>query len=121
MSTRTRLNCWKILGPEGTFISVLTYIEVFQGILRDPEPERSRRSFQAFVGSSPAIALDTAVAEQCARLRQYFQDRGQRPARRGYDLLIAATALEYDLMLVTRNVRDYVDIPGLKLYPGSTG
>jgi predicted nucleic acid-binding protein len=29
--------------------------------------------------------------------------------------LIAATALEHNLTLVTRNVRDYAEVPGLRL------
>ena len=41
---------------------------------------------------------------------------GKRVNSRALDLLIAATALEYDLTLVTRNTEDYGDIPGLKLY-----
>jgi len=32
------------------------------------------------------------------------------------DLFIAATALTYDHTLVTRNMDDYKDISGLKLY-----
>jgi predicted nucleic acid-binding protein len=32
------------------------------------------------------------------------------------DLLIAATALKHNLTLVTRNVKDYDDIPDLGLY-----
>ncbi len=32
------------------------------------------------------------------------------------DLLIAATALHYDLTLVTRNVKDFQRTPGLRLY-----
>ena len=32
------------------------------------------------------------------------------------DLLIAATALTHDLMLLTRNLRDFEHVPGLDLY-----
>jgi predicted nucleic acid-binding protein len=35
---------------------------------------------------------------------------------RALDLLIAAPALEHQLTLVTRNLGDYNDIPGLDLY-----
>jgi tRNA(fMet)-specific endonuclease VapC len=35
------------------------------------------------------------------------------------DLLIAATALYYDLTLLTRNIRDFHHIPQLKLYQPS--
>jgi predicted nucleic acid-binding protein len=35
---------------------------------------------------------------------------------RALDLMNAAIALEHDLILVTRNIEDYKDIPDLKLY-----
>jgi predicted nucleic acid-binding protein len=44
-----------------------------------------------------------------------------RPVRQqigDFDLLIAATALVHDLILVTRNLRDFRLVPGLTLYSG---
>jgi len=41
----------------------------------------------------------------------------KRVKSRALDLINAAIALERDLTLVTRNVEDYKDIPGLQLYP----
>ena len=35
---------------------------------------------------------------------------------RAMDLLIAATALEHDLVLVTRNTRHYADVADLRLH-----
>ena len=102
--------------PEGAYISIVTYMEVFQGSLRRDDPAEGARLLRAFVVNVPVIPVTIAVAERCARLRQHFLDQGQRPTRRGFDLLIAATAIEHDLTLVTRNVRDYADIPGLTLY-----
>ncbi len=102
--------------PEGTFISILTYIEVFQGTIRDPSPDVAMQALQDFLSGTSIVSVTIPIAERCARLRQHFLDLGQRPMRRGFDLVIAATALEYDLTLVTRNVRDYADIPDLKLY-----
>jgi predicted nucleic acid-binding protein len=43
------------------------------------------------------------------RLLRYCQDIA-------LDLLIAATALEYDLTLVTDNIEDFKDIPDLNLH-----
>ena len=104
------------LGEEGTFISIVTYIEVFQGVLRDPRPDDAMRALQDLIAGTPILELGIPTAERCASLRQHFLDLGQRPTRRGFDLVIAATALEHDLTLATRNVRDYADIPDLKLY-----
>ena len=49
-------------------------------------------------------------------LRAELQQHGQRVRLRVLDLLTAATALEHDLTLVTRNLADYEDIPDLALY-----
>jgi len=42
--------------------------------------------------------------------------QGKRVNNRALDLLIAATAIEHDLTLVTRNLQDYGDIPGLETF-----
>ena len=104
------------LTSDGTYISIITYMEVFQGTLRGDNPTVRQARLDEFVQNSPVLHLTIPIAERCARLRQHFLDLGQRPARCGFDLLIAATALEYDLTLVTCNVRDYADIPDLRLY-----
>lgn len=55
-----------------------------------------------------SVPVDDAIAERAGRLR-----RGTR--RRLPYALIAATALEHRLTLVTRNVRDFEGIRGLRL------
>jgi hypothetical protein len=37
------------------------------------------------------------------------------------DLFIAATAIQHNLMLVTRNIKDYERIPNLEIYTLRTG
>src|SRR5262249_57094727 len=55
-----------------------------------------------------ALSVDTEVAARAGRVRR---ETGTRIA----DALIAATALEHGLSLVTRNVRDFAAVPGLML------
>ena len=99
---------------DGIAISIITYIEVYQGFLRkDPEilPQH-----EAALGRLVVLPLSVEIAQRCARVREDLRLRGRRTGSRALDLIIAATALEHDLTLVTRNVADYQDIPGLKLY-----
>jgi predicted nucleic acid-binding protein len=58
--------------------------------------------------------VPTGFAEVHGELRQ----RRAPVQHRALDLLIAATALTCDLELVTRNTRDFADVPGLRLYSG---
>ncbi|MCL4545875.1 MAG: type II toxin-antitoxin system VapC family toxin [Chloroflexi bacterium] len=65
----------------------------------------------------PIIPFSPEVARRCARLRETLKKHKKRVRARALDLLITATALEYNLTLVTQNTKDYNDIPELKLYP----
>ena len=91
-------------------------MEIYQGVLRSPQPEEVQDKLQAFLDAVPIIPLSPAVARRCARLREDLLGQGRRVNQRAIDLIIAATALEYDLILVTRNTRDYRHVPGLRAY-----
>lgn len=53
-----------------------------------------------------------------ARIRYDLRRQGRSIRNRALDHIIAATAIEFDLTLVTRNRADYASISGLKLYAG---
>jgi predicted nucleic acid-binding protein len=103
------------LFADGIAISIITYIEVYQGAYRRPGPAATQ-ALAALLATTPVLPISLAVAERCARLRESLRRQGRRVNSRAMDLIIAATALEHDLTLVTRNVADYQDIPGLKLH-----
>jgi predicted nucleic acid-binding protein len=94
------------LAPYGITISIVTYMEVYQGVARDPDSEAAEAQFRAFVDSVPVLPFSIAVAERCARLRETLRQQGRRVKGRALDLMIAGTALEYGLTLVTRNWDD---------------
>jgi tRNA(fMet)-specific endonuclease VapC len=107
------------LAEEGLAISIITYMEAFQGVERSPSPKEAHDKFHAFAGSVLILPLSVAVAERCARLREALRSQNKRVNSRALDLIIAATALEYGLTLVTNNVEDFEDIPDLTLYQPS--
>jgi predicted nucleic acid-binding protein len=86
----------------GAAYSLITRCELFAG--REQEADAVR----ALLTSLREIPIDRTIAERAGRLR-----RGS--ALRTPDALIAATAIEHGLELVTRNRRDFKDIPGLQL------
>jgi tRNA(fMet)-specific endonuclease VapC len=104
------------LAGSGLAIGMVSYMEVYQGILEDPDPATAEAEFEAFLRAVALLPLSTAVARRCARLRRGLKQQGKRFRARALDLISAATALEYDLTLVTRNKADYADIPGLTLH-----
>src|SRR5918992_5540728 len=103
------------LALEGIAISIVTYMEAFQGVEQSADPEKAREKFHAFLAGVLILPFSFAVAERCARLRKTLKSQNKRVNFRALDLLIAATALEYDLTLVTKNTDDFKDIPDLSL------
>ena len=105
------------LAAEGIAISIITYMEAYQGVVRSSNPQEARAKFQTFRRSVPVLPFSLSVAKRCAALREQLKHEQKRVKSRALDLINAAIALEHDLTLVTRNVEDYQDIPGLELYP----
>ena len=104
------------LAYAGVFMSVISYMEAFQGVISDPHSERAETRFNAFLLGIDVIPVTQQVARRCATLRSGLHRRGKRVRQRALDLLIAATAIEHNLTLVTRNQADYSDIPGIVLF-----
>ena len=102
----------------GVSLSIISYVEVYEGIESGTNPDAEAR-FERLLAGTPVVGLSPAIARRCARLRVALRGQGKSVNRRAMDLLIAATALEHALTLVTRNVEDYRDIPGLQIYPST--
>ncbi len=82
--------------------SVVTRWELFAG--RGSQEETVRLLLAPF----HEVAIDRVIAERAGRLRRLI---GMRTP----DALIAATALELGLPLVTRDVRDFAAVPRLRI------
>jgi tRNA(fMet)-specific endonuclease VapC len=100
---------------DGFGISIITYIEVYHGVLQRSSAV-AEDQLASLLRGIPIVPVSIPVAQRCGRLRARMQSQGRRIRSRALDLIIAATAIEHDLMLVTRNIDDYRDIPGLKMY-----
>ena len=104
------------LSPIGIRMSVVSYMEAYPGTPREPDPVASELRLNALIESVPVVPFSPEVARRCARIGESLRHQGRRVGSRALDLVIAATAVEHDLVLVTRNTRDYRDVPGLSLY-----
>src|SRR5215211_5953512 len=77
-------------------------------------PEATLAEFREFLGAYAHLPLTDRIIERFARSRAPLRRQGQLIL--DMDLFIAATALEADLILVTRNTRHFERIAELKLY-----
>jgi tRNA(fMet)-specific endonuclease VapC len=103
------------LAHEGTALSIVTYIELYEGVYRTSNGRQALRSLRAFLRRTSMPPISRHVAEQTARLRADLRARNRPIQHRAYDLIVAATALTHNLTILTSNTRDYSDIPGLRM------
>ncbi len=104
------------LAADGIALSIVSYMESYQGVLRNSSQDEARQRFERILQDVPVLPFSLAVARRCAGIREQLRQTGKRVNQRALDLLIASTALEHDLTLVTRNTGDFSDVPDLKLY-----
>ncbi len=102
------------LFPEGLAISIITYAEIYRGVYFGTQRRRHEEGFRTLLQLVPVLSLTRPIARRYATLRGQLQQEGRLIDQP--DLFIAATALQHDLTLVTRNLRDFARIPGLLIY-----
>ena len=112
-----RVRAWEQETPLAScWISVVTLLEIRQGI---GQVERKDAKFAGTlerwleqrvkpVFEARTLSVTSPVAERAGRIAA-GRTRGLA------DCLIAATAMEHQLTLVTRNVADFEDLDGLKI------
>jgi tRNA(fMet)-specific endonuclease VapC len=99
---------------ERQFTSAVVIGELFAGAYRQKASLRHLTYIEERVLTNVGvIPFDAAVARVYGRLDAELQDAGTPLAEP--DLQIAATAIHYDLQLVTGNVRHFGRIPGLRI------
>lgn len=110
------MNWFEAIPIDAFFLSVLTFGEIRKGIEKVKD---SKRKMQLIIWlehelvtlfDNRILPISTQVADRWGRLQ--CQVARTLPA---IDSLIAATALHYDMSLVTRNIADFSDCPGLML------
>lgn len=92
-------------------VSIIAYGEVYEGLLDARDNERVLAALSDVLAGAPILGLDMQTARTFAGLRSDLRGRGQPIP--DDDLWIAATALRYDLTLVSRD-KHFERIPALK-------
>ena len=102
------------LVPPGLGISIVSVGEIYEGAYRNSDPTAQLARYRTFLSPFPVLSLTDPIMERFANTRATLRQQGVLIP--DLDLLIAATALEHDLTLLTRNRRHFDRIPGLTLY-----
>lgn len=87
--------------------------ELYFGAHRSGRPERNIERVRTFLAPFELLVFDIAAAEQHGKLRYQLTATGRLIG--AHDMLIAATTLANDAILVTHNTGEFSRVPGLRL------
>ena len=92
-------------------ISVITLGELLTWAKRAKAPPGRLQGVQDFLKATNLLEITKPISEKFGEIRAGLLDQGLVVGQ--MDLLNASTALVHNLTLVTHNVADYANIPGL--------
>ncbi len=113
---------WLLDNEANLFVSTITIAEIRRGIERLPDGQR-REDFQAWLAlightmKGSVLGFNRSVADVWGQMQGKLDAEGVRLSP--FDGLIAATAIRYDLVVVTRNTHDFDKAPVRLLNPFS--
>ncbi len=105
-------NLFSVPPGEVALPAIVAY-EVWFGVLGSQNAKRRESQYEQFLGTVRILDFDSAVTRRAAEMRHALEQRGQGIGP--MDTLIAATALAHNATLVTRNLREFARVEGLKV------
>lgn len=99
------------LNPTDLRISALVAAELWVGVSKSQSPATTGGKVELFLSRFATLPFTPETAKRYGTLRASLEKAGKTIGP--IDLLIAATALEHGLTLITRNEREFGRIPGL--------
>lgn len=100
------------VGPENCFISEITLAELKFGVAKSQAKEKNQKALENFLSGIQILPIFPALdlyAEEKARLQKSGKIIDD------FDLLIGATAVSFDLVMVTNNTNHFNRIKDIKL------
>jgi predicted nucleic acid-binding protein len=92
-------------------ISTITYGEFYEGVFTKNHREKRVGRTNEILSIVEVIPVDISISRRFAEIRAGLRRDGKIFG--DLDILIAATALEHDLLLVTSNIRHFERVSGL--------
>ena len=99
--------------PVDIAVSAITVMELRYGLALNPQrAQKVEPAIASFLSSVTIFPFGTVEAEKAAQIRAALKTQGQPIG--AYDVLIAATALQHNLLMITANQREFDRVPALQ-------
>lgn len=99
--------------PSKVRMSAITLAELRFGIAKSEQPRRAVGNLRVLLSKVRVVPFDEVASERYGELRSLLEHRGHPIGP--LDTLIAAHALSLGWTLATHNVREFRQVPGLKI------
>lgn len=106
-----------VTGEEAVYLSPVTISELAFGaeLASDPGVREKRRAALRRLQRKPLLVIDGNTGEIFGHLAAQIKSSGRSHRYRIQDLWLASQAIQHGFRLLTRNRKDFEDIPGLDL------
>jgi len=104
-------------GKEPVFMSPVTIAELSFGVSMASTPDIRQKRLAALekLRKKPVLIIDDETGALFGHLAAELRKMGRAAEYRVQDLWIASQAIQHGFPVLTRNVKDFQDIPGLTL------
>ncbi|MCU0579844.1 MAG: type II toxin-antitoxin system VapC family toxin [Desulfobacterota bacterium] len=105
----------RFTGQEPVFLSPVTLAELTFGVEmgKDPAIRLKRAAALERLRRKPILVIDEFTGEIFGKMAAQLKITGRDHHYRIQDLWLASQAVQHGLKLLTRNEKDFIDLPGL--------
>lgn len=112
-SSESLVNRLQQQSPEDLFLCSVVKAELVYGAYRSSYVAANLRVLKGFFEPFKSLPFDDSCLEEYGRIRSDLERMGTPIGP--YDLMIAATSLAHELILVTNNTREFSRVVGLQV------
>jgi len=94
-------------------VPTLVAAELHYGFAKSARAAQNLPRLRQFLASFTTVAFDSESAEHAGQIKLQLESIGRKTG--AMDLLIGAVALRHNAILITHNIKDFQDIPSIKL------
>jgi tRNA(fMet)-specific endonuclease VapC len=98
---------------DGLGLFIISLAELYEGVYYSRDPAGDEQDLNDFLRGVRVLGIDEAICQIFGKERGRLRAAGMMVG--DFDLLIGATALHYDLTLLTNNRRHFERIAGLRI------
>ncbi|MBQ2572967.1 MAG: PIN domain-containing protein [Bacteroidales bacterium] len=100
------------IGQEHCCISVITLVELYYGAAKSDRKDERMKDVELISKNFIVLPIDNAI-ETYGINKAYLESKGM--SIDDFDLLIGSTATNYNLIMVTENIKHFERIPNIRI------